>query len=172
MNNPKGCGRHRTQHGYIVVFSPDHARADMNGYVLEHILVWEQVHGCPIGEGYCVHHINGKKDDNRPENLLRMSFGEHTAFHHTGKKRSADTRKKLSEKAKKRFSKKENHPSYKPVDVEEMIAFRKSGHTVVEVCEKYSISRKTFYNKVREYESDLYESNKCKVKYHKRRNLS
>lgn len=161
MNNPKRPGRHRTSRGYIVVLSPDHPRADMNGFVFEHILVWEHIHGCPVGDGYCIHHINGKKDDNSPENLVRMSFGEHTAFHHTGQKRSAETRRKLSEKAKKRHeNNKENHPSYKQVNVEEMIAYRNSGHTVKEVCKKYGICRRTFYNKVGEYNANLTKKQK------------
>lgn len=145
-------GRHRTQSGYIVVIMPEHPRADMNGCVFEHIVIWEEANGRPVGDGYCVHHINGIKDDNRPENLVRMTFGEHTAFHHTGKKRSVETKRKQSEKAKKRFSDKKNHPFYKPVDIEEMIALRNSGHTVKEVCERYGITRRTFYNKVYEYE--------------------
>lgn len=152
MNKHKGYGRHHTQKGYIVVFLPDHPRADVNGYVFEHIVVWEEANGHPVGDGYCIHHINGIKDDNRPENLVRMTFGEHTIFHHTGKKRSAESRKKQSEIAKERFAKKENHPFFKPIDVEKMIAFRDEGHTVKEVCEKYGITKRTFYNKIYEYE--------------------
>lgn len=152
MNERPCTKRHRNQRGYFLVFMPEHPRADLNGYVLEHIVVWEKAHNCMLKEGYCIHHINGKKDDNSPENLVCMSFGEHTALHHTGKKRSAETRKKISEKAKKRHkNNKENHPAYKAVDVKEMIAFRNSGHTVKETCKKYGISRRTFYNKVNEY---------------------
>ena len=150
--NKQRNGRHRTKKGYIVILKPEHPRADTNGFVFEHIIVWEEMHGCPVGDGFCVHHINGKKDDNRPENLVRMTHGEHTVFHHTGKKRNAETKRALSEKAKKRFeNNKENHPMFKAVDVEEMIAFRNSGHTVNEVCKKYGICKRTFYNKVNEY---------------------
>ena len=53
-------------------------RAQSNGYVREHILVWEQTHGQPLPEGWAVHHLNGIKDDNRAENLAAMSKSGHT----------------------------------------------------------------------------------------------
>ena len=45
-----------------------HPRAN-NGYVLEHILVMEEVLGRYLLPGETVHHRNGIKHDNRPENL-------------------------------------------------------------------------------------------------------
>ena len=46
-------------------------------YRAEHILVWEQTHGEPLPKGWVVHHLNGIKDDNRPENLLGLPRVEH-----------------------------------------------------------------------------------------------
>jgi hypothetical protein len=46
-------------------------------YRAEHILVWEEAHGKPLPKGWVVHHLNGIKDDNRPENLLALSRGAH-----------------------------------------------------------------------------------------------
>ncbi|WP_205413676.1 HNH endonuclease [Micromonospora aurantiaca] len=50
---------------------PEHPRADKSGMVLEHVVVMEQKLGRPVrwDLGEQVHHINGVKDDNRPENL-------------------------------------------------------------------------------------------------------
>lgn len=49
---------------------PDHPRARNNNlYVFEHILVMEDVLGRYLFLDENVHHVNGIKDDNRPENL-------------------------------------------------------------------------------------------------------
>lgn len=63
--------------GYIRVFKPDYHRANSRGYVLEHILVWEEYHKRQLLKGYIIHHLNGIKSDNRPQNLVAMKNGEH-----------------------------------------------------------------------------------------------
>jgi hypothetical protein len=44
-------------------------RADQGNYVFEHVLVMEEMLGRYLLPGENVHHRNGVKDDNRPENL-------------------------------------------------------------------------------------------------------
>lgn len=90
-------GRSRTSRGYTLVFSPAHHRADSRGYVLEHILVFENATGISVPEGCCIHHLNGVKDDNRIENLCMMTHSAHTTMHHAGVKRTAETRHRISE---------------------------------------------------------------------------
>lgn len=62
-------GRTRHKRGYIMVWAPEHPRSGNGSYVFEHILVMEEMLGRPLLPGENVHHLNGIKDDNRPENL-------------------------------------------------------------------------------------------------------
>ena len=85
-----------TKAGYRQRLRPDHPRADSCGYVMEHILVWEEKTGVPVPKNCCIHHLNGNKADNRIENLCMMQHTAHTVFHHTGSKRSPETKTKIS----------------------------------------------------------------------------
>jgi len=48
---------------------PDHPRARKNGYVLEHLLIAEQMLGRPLMESEEVHHKDRNKLNNHPSNL-------------------------------------------------------------------------------------------------------
>ena len=62
-------GRMKTSQGYIKQVQKDHPRCDKDGYILEHTLVMEKNLGRYLLSKETVHHINGIRDDNRPENL-------------------------------------------------------------------------------------------------------
>lgn len=64
-----GGGRLKRRDGYISVHTPDHPNANGDGRVLEHRLVMEQMLGRRLRPFENVHHRNGVRDDNRPENL-------------------------------------------------------------------------------------------------------
>lgn len=67
--------------GYILVYVPEHPCADRSGYVLEHRIVIENHLGRTLFDTEIVHHINGKKNDNRIENLEIVSRAEHAKIH-------------------------------------------------------------------------------------------
>ena len=63
--------------GYVRIFEPDHPKATGGGWIYEHRLVMETFLGRTLERHEHVHHINGKKDDNRLENLVAMDHLEH-----------------------------------------------------------------------------------------------
>lgn len=62
-------GKTKTTAGYVMERAPDHPDAYDNGYVMQHRLVMEQVLGRKLESWERVHHKNGIRTDNRPENL-------------------------------------------------------------------------------------------------------
>lgn len=82
-NHSQWKGKRITRKGYVFLHQPNHPRSK-NGRVQEHIVVWEQAHGRPLPKSMCVHHLNGIKSDNRPENLYACTNSEHQTVHTHG----------------------------------------------------------------------------------------
>jgi len=78
--NWRGGRKHRG--GYIYIYKPDHPMVSARNYywpyVAEHILVWEKAHGRSLPPDWVVHHLNGIRTDNRPENLLALPKRKHS----------------------------------------------------------------------------------------------
>jgi len=70
-------GRYIEKNGYIMVKAWGHPNANRQGYVPEHRLAMSQMLGRPLLPFESVHHRNGIKTDNRPENLLLVVKGTH-----------------------------------------------------------------------------------------------
>jgi endogenous inhibitor of DNA gyrase (YacG/DUF329 family) len=76
--------------GYREVLKKGHPRAGTNGYVLEHILVAEEMLGRPLAPGEVVHHRDGNKANNDPTNLkVYASNRAHMKAEHWGVSRAA-----------------------------------------------------------------------------------
>lgn len=73
-------GKRVTDHGYVMVRSAEHPHA-INGYVYEHRLVMESVLGRMLESDEEVHHVNGNKADNRPDNLQLLTKADHSLLH-------------------------------------------------------------------------------------------
>lgn len=88
-SNWKG-GRYKDKRdGYIIITAPKgHPNAKIGGgggtktkYILEHRLVMEKLLGRYLNHDEDVNHLNGKKDDNRPENLRLVRHHAHYEEH-------------------------------------------------------------------------------------------
>lgn len=66
--SPKGAG-HQNKDGYVESWEPDHPNARKNGTIFQHVQVMAAKVGRPLHRDENVHHLNGIRDDNRPENL-------------------------------------------------------------------------------------------------------
>lgn len=73
-------GKCKSQQGYVLIWmepdDPLKAMRPRNGYVREHRLVMARHLGRPLTEDETVHHKNGKRDDNRLDNL-QLCQGKH-----------------------------------------------------------------------------------------------
>lgn len=75
-------GQSKTGEGYIIIKKPEHPRVNNQGYVKRCILVMEKKIGRYVVLPEVVHHKNGIKDDDRPENLeLFINNSKHNRFH-------------------------------------------------------------------------------------------
>lgn len=94
--NPKWGGGIMHLSGYIYILRPDHPSAGRHhGYVAEHRIVMEEHIGRHLLSNEVVHHINGKKDDNRIENLqLIKNHSTHQHEHMIGNIRASGRRGK------------------------------------------------------------------------------
>lgn len=81
INSPSWKGGRKVDMGYIRLMRPDHHEANADGYVFEHRLIAEQILGRRLRRDEEVHHRNGDRADNRPENLEVMTKSQHMSLH-------------------------------------------------------------------------------------------
>ena len=69
-------GGRKKERGYILIRKPNHPAVQQRKYVFEHRLVMEKKLGRYLKSEEKVHHKNGIRDDNRPENLHLYILGK------------------------------------------------------------------------------------------------
>ena len=85
-NHWKWNGGRTTSANYILISAKDHPYANRHGYVMEHRLAMERKIGRFLKPKEEVHHINGKRGDNRIENLVLFANKSAHMKHHHSKK--------------------------------------------------------------------------------------
>lgn len=74
--------------GYYYIYMPEHPNAiKKHRYIAEHRYVVEQKIGRYLTKNEIAHHINGNKQDNRPENLECMTISEHNKLTYRERKK-------------------------------------------------------------------------------------
>ena len=105
-----------------------------------HILLMEEILGRPLKENEVVHHINGDKRDNRPENLQVLDRGKHTSLHKQGVAVSGASLEKMRAAQSRKQSTQRKLTSEQVRDIAVRLT---EGATLIELAKEYGISRKS-----------------------------
>lgn len=74
-------GKTITQDGYVFVAGHHNHPHNNRGRIFEHVLIMENILGRYLWDWEIVHHKNGIRTDNRPENLEVMARSDHSRYH-------------------------------------------------------------------------------------------
>jgi len=99
--NWKG-GRFKDSRGYILIYvGKGNGRHKNQSYNYEHVSTWEKYHGKQLPKNWLIHHLNGIRNDNRPENLFAMERKNHISeYPNTYVRKLQEYIKELEERSK------------------------------------------------------------------------
>lgn len=97
--------RHHHRSGYVYVHAPNHPSTKNKSYkyLLEHRVVMEAKLGRYLEKGENVHHLNGIRHDNRPENLELWVVGQPNGARHSDMKKEIEQLKEQIKQLKGEF---------------------------------------------------------------------
>ena len=79
--NNKWKGGKTKRQGYVYILDErKNEKAGISRYTAEHTLVAEEKYGRKVDKNELVHHLNGVRDDNRPENLIIINRKGHETW--------------------------------------------------------------------------------------------
>ncbi len=74
-------GRYINDQGYVMVHLPNNPHSYSNGWALEHRVIASKKLGRKLKTSEQVHHIDGNKQNNSPNNLIILTCPQHTRLH-------------------------------------------------------------------------------------------
>lgn len=117
----------------------------VNGVTIdEHRYIMEQHLGRPLTFNEVVHHIDGNKRNNDLSNLEVVSRSNHSSSHKLGNPLSEETREKLSNLSKEKYSNVEGHSNISPKIVEAVRNLSKM-YKQKEIAELLGLSKYAVY---------------------------
>ena len=104
----------------------------------EHRAVVEELLGISLRKDQVVHHINGDKTDNRPENLQVMDWKEHSRLHASSQPQTPEKQRKVSEARKGKSNPEARALTDK--QVEDVVLALARGESVTALARKLDVS--------------------------------
>jgi hypothetical protein len=89
-------GGRRKYHGYWYIWSPEYHNTLSNGYIQEHVRIFEETYDCWMLKWGIIHHKDGNPSNNVWYNLQGMTNSQHSIYHNKGKKFSEEHIRNLS----------------------------------------------------------------------------
>jgi len=121
-------------------------------YAPQHVIMMENKIGRMLTKDEIVHHKNEIRNDNRMCNLQLMTNSEHTIHHLTGKKRSDQTKKRISESSVG-IHQKEKHIKWRhDIDKGLLILLIEANFKIGVIAKKCLMSKNTVRSRMKYYE--------------------
>lgn len=79
--------RLKDSRGYVIIYLPGHSEASASGWAFEHRVVVSSLLGRPLREQEIVHHLDGDRANNSPNNLFLTDRHDHFRLFHTPPRR-------------------------------------------------------------------------------------
>jgi hypothetical protein len=143
--------------GYRWIYTMDYESSTLgNGWVAEHRLIAAWIANKKLKKDEVVHHVNFKKNDNRPENLMIMTEYEHKKYHAeilNGKKWHQDNSKWISEFKKNHaeFMRKKNPAARSDITFELMLNLCELyGFNMSSLSKRLDCSENVIYSRLRD----------------------